>query len=308
MQTTSFSLTITYCPLCGSNRSCEFDRRSSHGYVLLNQLCRDCGLVYLSPRFSDAELEEFYKREYRILNDGAAEPLEVHLSQQRQRAEHLAGISAQLRRSVNNHLDIGSSAGILLLTLQERWGCQSVGVEPSVAHREAAGGKGLQVFASLDEVLREVPQKFDLITVAHVLEHVPDPVPFLRLLRERALRPDGHILIEVPNLYGHSCFEPGHLVSFTSTTLERALQAAGYRVVFEKRHGIPRSQRRPLYLLVAAEPASTSAAPRARRGIGLAGRRGVQLRRWWSMRNSLTLRDFGVTVLRRMGRLSGRGR
>jgi uncharacterized protein YbaR (Trm112 family) len=58
---------VTRCPLCENFRSLSFDRREMRGYLVEYRLCRDCGLVYQSPRMTEVESAAFYAEEYRLL-------------------------------------------------------------------------------------------------------------------------------------------------------------------------------------------------------------------------------------------------
>lgn len=49
--------------------------------------------------------------------------------------------------------------------------------------------------------------------MAHVLEHLPDPVEYLVPSLKNLIDPAGWHLIEVPNLYAHDSFRPAHLVA-----------------------------------------------------------------------------------------------
>jgi SAM-dependent methyltransferase len=79
---------------------------------------------------------------------------------------------------------------------------------------------------------------YDLVLVAETLEHVPDPVSFLRGCAE-LLRAEGTICVTVPNacspkigirtLFGRERVHPDHFVYYGPRTLERTLRAAGFQ-------------------------------------------------------------------------------
>jgi SAM-dependent methyltransferase len=73
--------------------------------------------------------------------------------------------------------------------------------------------------------------KFDLIVMIHALEHIPNPVAFLRSLLER-LNPEGRLLIQVPNLEA-SPFDlliADHCSHFSAAALDRVVRSASYQV------------------------------------------------------------------------------
>jgi len=271
------SILIQRCPLCGSEHSRTFDRRLFRGQPVINRLCRNCGLVYQSPRMAADELEAFYQGEYRRLYQGQEAPEAKDLVTQQLRAEVLLAFVRGVITAPTRHLDLGCSAGALLERFRQAYGCQAVGVEPGVTYREYARRQGLRVYASLDELRPAGELPFDLVSLAHVLEHLPDPVASLSNLRENWLVPQGYLLIEVPNLYAHDCFEVAHLVSFSPHTLRQTLSKAGYQVIAFKVHGLPRSRLLPLYLTVLASP-RPEGAPEA-----LQPERGVSFKRRWGI-------------------------
>ncbi len=136
------SIDVLSCPLCGSTGSSLFDRRSFREQPVANQLCSTCGLVYQSPRMSDEELETFYEQEYRLLYQGSAGPGAKDLAVQRLRAEALFSFIQDRIPEVRHHLDIGSSAGLLMQRLDLGFSCQSVGLEPGEAYRSYARNQG----------------------------------------------------------------------------------------------------------------------------------------------------------------------
>jgi 2-polyprenyl-3-methyl-5-hydroxy-6-metoxy-1,4-benzoquinol methylase len=80
---------------------------------------------------------------------------------------------------------------------------------------------------------------FDVITLYHVLEHVPRPIDLCRALFQ-SLRPEGLLVIEVPNVGGLSArlsrgqwqfYLDHHVNYFNPATLRRLLARAGFEVI-----------------------------------------------------------------------------
>jgi SAM-dependent methyltransferase len=256
---------VTQCPLCSSDQTAPFDQRQFRGQAITNCICRKCGLVYQSPRMSADALQSYYEHEYRLAYQGEEGPTSKDLAAQRGRATSL--FNFMLKHSPSSipsrHLDIGCSAGLLLQRFQDKLKCQSVGIEPGQAYREVAQKAGFDVHPSLEALQAAMAKTakyaspFDLISMAHVLEHLPEPVAYLSALRERLLSSqNGQLLLEVPNLYAHDCFEIAHLVSYSPHTLTQTLLKAGFEIKALEAHGRPRSQIIPLYLTALAIPYS----------------------------------------------------
>lgn len=251
---------IRTCILCGHDHSTLFDQREHFGRLVHNRLCSRCGLIFQSPRMTAAEAEAHYAAEYRRTIQGREGPTAKDLDFQARRAARLVEFLQRRVKRLRRHLDIGCSAGLLLERVREAYRNEALGVEPGEAYRAYARGNGLQVRASLDEV-EAAGQRFDLISLIHVLEHLPDPVDYLVRLRERLLVADGWLLIEVPNVYFHTSFEYEHLYSFSRRTLTEVLRKAGFRVGAVCIQGRPISQLFPFYLTVLARPARRSRRP-----------------------------------------------
>jgi len=198
------------------------------------------------------ELDDFYANEYRQVYQGEAGPTKKDLFVQNGRADSLLGFLSQYQVRPTRYLDIGCSSGILLKQFQDRFACEVIGVEPGEAYREYARSQGLTVYTDLIDISGS--PLFDLISMAHVLEHMPDPAGYLTEIRKDYLTPSGWLLLEVPNLYSHDSFEIAHMTSFSAHTMEQVLHKAGYAVVTLKKHGQPRSKLLPLYLTVLARP------------------------------------------------------
>ncbi len=248
------SKTVSFCPLCGSDRSKFFARTRFRDRDVTNRVCLNCGLVFQSPCMDDNEAAEFYAKEYRLLNEGSVTPTNRNISDQQGRAESLTGFVRPLINSLTSHLDIGCSMGILLGRFEKEYACRPVGIEPGEAHRSYARQAGLTVYGSQEELEQNEHERFSLVSMAHVLEHLPDPVGTLSHVREKLLDSAGWLLIEVPNLYFHDSFEPAHLVAYSAHTLQQMLEKAGFEVLRLEKHGRPRSDWLPLYITLLARP------------------------------------------------------
>ena len=244
---------VSHCPLCGANDSAHFDQREFRGHPVTNIICRVCGLVYQSPRMTAAESQAFYEAEYRLLYQGQEGPNPKDVAVQSARAQVTLEYICQSMSSAARILDIGCSTGVLLQQFQSRLQARVYGVEPGNIYRQYAQALGLEVYASLDELRQAGIPRFNLVSMMHVLEHLPDPVDYLQKLRTQFLETGGWLLLEVPNLYAHDSFEVAHLISYSTHTLCQVVEKAGYRVDRLRSHGLPRSQLIPLYITLLAQ-------------------------------------------------------
>ena len=96
--------------------------------------------------------------------------------------------------SKGNLLDIGAGTGDFLLTAKQN-GWNTIGVEPSEKAKGIAIGKGIKFSNSTNEL---ESNSFDVITMWHVLEHVPNLDLQIKELK-RLIKPNGTIIIAVPN-------------------------------------------------------------------------------------------------------------
>jgi SAM-dependent methyltransferase len=134
-----------------------------------------------------------------------------------------------------NFLDVGCGAGGVLLKAK-KVAKHASGVEPQSAWRDVLVNAGVAVSSSLAEI-ESASQ--DVISLFHVLEHIADPLPFVReILRIGA--PGGRLVIEVPNaddalltLYENKAFSEftywsPHLFLYNPATLALLLEKAGF--------------------------------------------------------------------------------
>lgn len=272
------------CPLCAGEEHKLFDKSIFRGLVVINHICERCGFVFQSPRQTVEELNSFYAAQYRQMYQGNEGPTHKDLLIQEKRAAFLVKFTKELLNDIDRHLDIGCSTGILLKTFQQYFNSQPVGIEPGDSYRNYAQSKGIEVYRDITEARSSGEKKFDLVSMAHVLEHIHDPVAYLIDLRRQHITPGGYLLLEVPNLYAHDSFEIAHMSAFSKHTLTETLKKSGYSVISVKRHGNPRSDLLPLYLTMLAQvdkdhlryPVNSENGVRLKRRLGFLRRRILQ--------------------------------
>ena len=123
-------------------------------------------------------------------------------------------------------LDIGAGVGDFLSVCKND-GWQTIGIEPSEKAKAIAINKGVSFVENLSEL---ESNSFDIITMWHVLEHVPDLEHQIKELK-RLIKPTGTVIIAVPNFksfdasyysnYWAAYDVPIHLWHFSKTAIKK---------------------------------------------------------------------------------------
>lgn len=196
----------------------------------------DLDMLITSPQPKGTELSKYYESDdYISHTDGKRSVFE--------KAYHfIKNIALKNKLSLVNSLqkkgkllDIGAGTGDFLLTAKND-GWNVIGVEPSEKARLIAAKKGIELkpVADFDD------HSFDIITMWHVLEHVPDLQNQIKELK-RLLKPNGAIIIAVPNFksydakyYGEfwAAYDtPRHLWHFSKTAIKKLFQNENIELV-----------------------------------------------------------------------------
>jgi SAM-dependent methyltransferase len=145
-------------------------------------------------------------------------------------------------------LDFGSGKG-QFLAVAKSLGWQGVGIETEAARGEFARekyGVDVQISSYENGLVGESP--VDLISLNHVLEHLPEPMPLLRELLEHNLIQGGLLYVEVPRadswqaqIAGDAWMHwdiPKHLSHWTEPVLTAQLEGLGFSKVGERSFSI----------------------------------------------------------------------
>ena len=133
-------------------------------------------------------------------------------------------------------LDMGCGNGAFLIKARSA-GWNVIGVDFDVDATKVARTHGFDIRLGGIEEINPTTDQFDVITLAHVIEHVHNPIEVLRACY-RLLKPGGFLWLETPNISseGHLLFganwrglePPRHLVLFTPKSMYQALSEAGF--------------------------------------------------------------------------------
>jgi SAM-dependent methyltransferase len=201
------SLLLMACPICSDDRleiyvegqdqilaaSMVGSSRTevSPGRVLR---CRGCRFGFRQFRPSDGHLAQLYQeldtRVYDAESMGRSRTAEVHFR-----------LIESYVTKPGRILDVGCASGLFLrCALDANW--EVVGVEPSeVLARKAqeALGPQTEIHCSTLQAAGLPAGSFEVVTLWDLLEHVPDPVLFLRRCA-LLLKPQGYLFANVPDL------------------------------------------------------------------------------------------------------------
>lgn len=193
---------IKRCPLCNSeNKFNLLYLASDYHYGIKGQFpvvrCEVCMLVFLNPAPSEGELTCLYPDSYYSYQSFKKKKwFKVFLKKLL-----FFNISTKDPTFSNpgRMLDIGSGSGSFMYAMREK-GWETYGVEVNAAAAELGRkSAGLEIISGnlLDAAFPE--NHFDYIRLNHSFEHIVNPNEVLTEIY-RILRPEGKVLIGVPNI------------------------------------------------------------------------------------------------------------
>lgn len=206
--------------------------------------CITCSFAFTNPRPDESVIGQYYQSEdYISHNDQAKGNLSIIYRFVRKymlRKKCLLLSNYLSDKKDPKLLDYGCGTGEFLARAR-RSGFKTFGVEPEKNARTHAKGKGLYVADSLDQLtMRSKIKKFDVITLWHVLEHVPDINQLLVKFND-ILPVNGLIVVAVPEYksydatfygkYWAAWDVPRHLNHFDQSSLINWFDSNGFSAI-----------------------------------------------------------------------------
>lgn len=228
-----------FCPFCGDSSSLRLfsSRRERSGSAFDVFFCETCNIGSTTPMPSPAELTELYSSESYRTSTG------VRFNKILERLIFLFRLGR--KRRIERHirkgriLDIGCGRG-LFLSLMRTGGWEVAGTEfDEETASYASRVYGLEVKSGGPSSWGFPDESFDVITIHHALEHVPDPAGMLGACG-RLLKKGGLLVIAVPNISSLQAVAgkgvwfhldvPYHLYHFSETGLAGLLTKYSFAV------------------------------------------------------------------------------
>jgi SAM-dependent methyltransferase len=228
------------CPWCGGARlsvvTGGFDATLAKPGQFRYDRCADCRHVFQNPAPTDEGLRFYYRDFY----DGLGAPI-MEVIGDAGRASYLAR-ARSVPPTPRTWLDIGTGMGHFCLMARDVWPTTVFhGLDQGEALAQGArrGWIDQAFHGQLPELAPSLAGRYDVVSMFHYLEHTRDPRADLDAAIA-AVRPGGHLLIEVPNpeslsarLYGplwSGWLAPQHLHLVPADNLVDLLTSRGLRV------------------------------------------------------------------------------
>lgn len=244
MVSTTLRLVKAHCCICEHDDATpvaageDFEYRTSADTFLAVR-CRQCGLVYLDPRPSEADFATIYPPSYHAFAFDSGRYGFVHRARRWLESRRLQSWLRALRRDALI-VDLGCGDGFHLGVLRSLGYSRAIGIDLSdaaVARARRAGFDAIRARAESDVF---PAQSVDAALMIQTIEHVEEPLAVIESVR-RMLRPGGRLFVVTDNTgsadrlafagrhWGGYHF-PRHLTLFDRRTLRALGEKAGLRV------------------------------------------------------------------------------
>jgi 2-polyprenyl-3-methyl-5-hydroxy-6-metoxy-1,4-benzoquinol methylase len=201
--------------------------------------CENCGFLFTNPQPHPENLGDYYKSEEYVSHSNSKKGFvnsAYHIVRNYTLNKKFKMVKSIM--SKGSILDIGCATGEFLNVFKlDKW--TTLGIEPDKdAKKFAVENYNLNI--ENENYLENIDENsFDIITMWHVLEHVPNLNKRLETLN-KILKDDGNLIIAVPNYksydadyYGKfwAAYDvPRHLFHFSKSTMEKLLIKHGFQI------------------------------------------------------------------------------
>lgn len=215
--------------LCGGTNFDLVAGIDSYGMLQNSVLCHKCGLIFLNPRMTVEGYRNFYTSDfYRLCYEGENY---VEFGKKKYNLKTGYHIFDEINKvkPINAEISIlefGAGGGWNLLPFIDK-GAKCTGIDYSCELVKLGKQHGINMIYG---GIESVKSKYDIIILNHILEHIINPIEFLKLITAH-LYDDGIVYIAVPNieLFTMEQIVLPHIWYFTPVTFTYYCESAGLK-------------------------------------------------------------------------------
>lgn len=229
--------------LCGSNNYLTIGEVDRYAIPVRTKLCRNCGMMWTSPRMKEESLTQFYNQDYRSIYVGNPSTSDVFFEEQIRHGNEIYQFITPEFANKNNltAYEIGCGSGGILIPFQNQ-GWSVYGCDLGSEYLKKGIESGLTLEYGSENSLKKYG-KADLVILSHVLEHFSNPLKTLESI-DTLLTNGGYIYIELPGIfsiqesYGDILLflQNAHLYHFTLKTLDSLMSRVGFKRIKGNEH------------------------------------------------------------------------
>jgi 2-polyprenyl-3-methyl-5-hydroxy-6-metoxy-1,4-benzoquinol methylase len=232
---------LQHCPVCEQTAFKPFLECTDYLVTkqkFIIQVCTNCDFRFTNPRPNAESLGDYYQSaDYISHNDkGGGLINRIYRIVRNYTLKTKLDLINKLHPMKGKLLDVGCGTGLFLDTCK-KGGWTISGIEPDAKAREVATDRlAVDITA---EISQANPDPVDIITLWHVLEHVPDLHETLTELNKR-LTVGGTLLLALPNSNSSDAVHyqehwaaydiPRHLSHFTPKTITQLVSQFGFHL------------------------------------------------------------------------------
>ncbi len=238
------------CPLCGKQKTHD-EYLVTRDTLVTEKLftltrCNHCSFIITNPRPFVKEGATYYKSDEYVSHTDSKRSLKelVYRAVKKQMGrrkinwvrKHLARAQQHQHTHKPTLLDYGCGTGDFVLAAKEN-GFNAFGYDPDPDAMARAKKKGVPAYTTIEQGRLAETKKFDVITMWHVLEHIPNAGEVLASCRN-ALKDNGIMIIAVPMANSADAIRykerwaawdaPRHLYHFVPDTLCELLKKENF--------------------------------------------------------------------------------
>ena len=216
------------CLICSGSTACHRNLKDAKTSEPIRiACCQTCGTVQTAQMPTADELSEFYSIAYRKKYKNISQPKPKHVYRAGKMAAERLQKMKPFVQTGSSLLDVGAGGGEFTY-LATANGFKASGIDLNIGYLEF-GRDAYQVPLEVKDLSAiSQKQKFNTITLFHVLEHLAQPRNVIKKMYE-TLNDGGHLVVEVPSLESKKTsptnhFFAAHLAYYTSLSLTALLE------------------------------------------------------------------------------------